>query len=57
MSSRQDELQLQKASVFDRVDNNETVVAPSGLQPFLQNRPLTETLLKNLPPTGNFCAV
>ena len=31
MSSSQDKLQLQKTSVLDRVDNNETVVAPDGL--------------------------
>ena len=31
MSSSQDEFQLQKTSVLDRVDNNETVVAPDDL--------------------------
>ena len=31
MSSSQDKLQLQKTSVLDRVDNNETVVAPDDL--------------------------
>ena len=31
MSSSQDELQLQKTSVLDRVDSNETVVAPDDL--------------------------
>jgi len=31
MSSSQDELHLQKTSVLDRVDNNETVVAPDDL--------------------------
>ena len=31
MSSSRDEVQLQKTSVLDRVDNNETVVAPDDL--------------------------
>jgi len=38
MSSSQDEFQLQKTSVLDRVDNNETVVAPDDLGKIDPNR-------------------
>jgi len=47
MSSSQDELQLQKTSVLDRVYNNETVVAPDDLG---EDRP-KQVRLHNYPDT------